>query len=339
MWTIDVFITNQIGDCNRTRFDLRANSEFFHDIRFRGEPYGAWVSSVDGSFNNVRLNFSNTQQARMTRITFDPNANGATVNPTWRDLPAGNRIGEEQLPTPHRAGHQFVGWFTSPGVTGGTRVTSNWIVPNSNQILFARWNAPSRHQAFWFRPAPSGQTTIRMLPLNQVGDHWGGVRPVPMPSTWVPPAREGLRNWNNSSHWSSPRSVFFMETTESVLDCGRHSWVQMNTQVGIRAYGEFHINREWPAPTGSEFDRFVIELNDWQITAGWTRGGTQLWETIESVMAHELGHAVGLIDRPRGSMRDSIMDQDRDRQTISQARPAIVGPNRFDVDGARMLFN
>ena len=65
-------------------------------------------------------------------VTFNPN-NG-TVSPTTRSVRSSSAVGT--LPTPTRAGHTFVGWFTA--VTGGTQVNANTVV-RGNITYFARW--------------------------------------------------------------------------------------------------------------------------------------------------------------------------------------------------------
>jgi len=139
MWFIDVFITNAIGDCARYVLDLRENREFFHNVRFPGEPYGAWVNSYCGSFNNVRLNFFNAQQQAPSQITIHLNANGGSVSPTSiQRTPGTYTMGF--LPTPSReAGWRFVGWYDTPAQTGGNRITNNTRVPNSTTTYWARW--------------------------------------------------------------------------------------------------------------------------------------------------------------------------------------------------------
>jgi len=57
MHGMNVFFTNQIGDDTSVIIDVRAWSEVVHPLRFRGESYGARVSSFHGAFNNIQLRF------------------------------------------------------------------------------------------------------------------------------------------------------------------------------------------------------------------------------------------------------------------------------------------
>ena len=74
-------------------------------------------------------------------VTITLNANGGTVAPTSVTRNIGDSMGE--LPTPTRANHNFVGWYTAQ--TGGTRITEHTIVPDNDVTFFARW-APAQVQ-------------------------------------------------------------------------------------------------------------------------------------------------------------------------------------------------
>lgn len=67
-------------------------------------------------------------------VIFD--ANLGTVTETYRDLNAGDVIG--QLPVPTRANFAFAGWYTDP--VDGTRVKENEIV-ETDMDLYAHWVA------------------------------------------------------------------------------------------------------------------------------------------------------------------------------------------------------
>ena len=75
------------------------------------------------------------QAAAVTyKVTFD--ANGGTVSPSSRYLPAGASVGA--LPTPTQTGYECIGWFTAK--SGGTQVTSSTIVTGS-VTYYAHWRA------------------------------------------------------------------------------------------------------------------------------------------------------------------------------------------------------
>lgn len=68
-------------------------------------------------------------------VTFDPN--GGTVGTTTKVVEYGSAYGD--LPTPHRSGYSFNGWYTSE--TDGSRVTSETIVTDvEDHTLYAHWS-------------------------------------------------------------------------------------------------------------------------------------------------------------------------------------------------------
>ena len=103
---------------------------------------GAWTNR-----NNTPLR-TRTYTFRITRdlppvqnITVTFNAQGGSVSPTSRTIPANTAIGT--LPTPTRTGHTFVGWFTQ--ATGGAQITPQSTF-SQNTTIHARWNAnPINH--------------------------------------------------------------------------------------------------------------------------------------------------------------------------------------------------
>ena len=71
-------------------------------------------------------------------LTFDPNGDGAEVDPTEKRIYFNQPYGD--LPTPTRTGYGFTGWFTE--ATGGTQVTETDVVTVlANQTLYAHWDA------------------------------------------------------------------------------------------------------------------------------------------------------------------------------------------------------
>jgi len=57
MNTLDTYITNDIGDDYGYYYDVYAYREAYHQMRYPGENYGAWIGSFDGSFYNIQLGF------------------------------------------------------------------------------------------------------------------------------------------------------------------------------------------------------------------------------------------------------------------------------------------
>jgi len=143
MSTMDVLITNQIGDCVGSLWDMPPQAIATHTMRFPGEPYGALVSSFQGSFSSVQLrlfadNGNTTPPVNNVTITYS--GNGGTVSPSSASLTPGQPFGT--MPTPTRSGWTFVGWFNTSASTGGTQFTPASNVPASNTTLWARWSQP-----------------------------------------------------------------------------------------------------------------------------------------------------------------------------------------------------
>lgn len=91
-------------------------------------------------YNTVRLyegTFTVSEKGSTTyKVTF--NANGGTVSTTSKTVTKGSTYGT--LPTPTRAGYDFVGWYTK--ADGGTKVTSSTTVSlTGNQTLYAHWKS------------------------------------------------------------------------------------------------------------------------------------------------------------------------------------------------------
>ena len=77
-------------------------------------------------------------------VTFDPNGQGGTVNPTTKSVTFDTTYGT--LPTPTRAGYIFIGWYTDKSV--GTQVLSTTTVKTAgNHSLYAHWQATWATQA------------------------------------------------------------------------------------------------------------------------------------------------------------------------------------------------
>jgi hypothetical protein len=123
MGSIDTHITNAWGDDFITILSIGPWREVRHTIRFRGEPYGARVSSAFGNFNNVQLRFFAVGQAAPSTVTVTLNANGGSVSPTSLTRTPGSTYGSGgSLPTPTRSGRRFIDWFNTSATTGGTRI-------------------------------------------------------------------------------------------------------------------------------------------------------------------------------------------------------------------------
>ncbi|MCL2558865.1 MAG: InlB B-repeat-containing protein [Turicibacter sp.] len=228
------------------------------------------------------------------RITW--NANGGSVNPGTQNRAPGTSIGT--LPTPTRQGRHFIGWFTTANVTGGNRVAANTIVPNSNVTYHARWSDPSRHLSTWTPPTlPHTNITFRFTN----GD-----------ATWLTAMRRGRNSWNNSNV-----PVTFNENSNS------NNTASVVTSDGAY-FGRIVFWYAGGGVVGPTMSQFVITMN--------SRTINNRVNYIESVFAHELGHAVGLIDNPPAAPGNgSLMNSARNRNIV-------VGPTHFDLESVNILY-
>ena len=115
-----------------------------------GYSFQGWATSASGevvysngqnvknltSANGGTVNLYAVWKAISYTLTFDPNGQGGTVNPTTKSVTFDTTYGT--LPTPTRAGYIFIGWYTDKSV--GTQVLSTTTVKTaSNHSLYAHW--------------------------------------------------------------------------------------------------------------------------------------------------------------------------------------------------------
>jgi len=93
----------------------------------------------------------------MHDITFNPNANGATVDPSNGTTGRDGKL--QSLPTPTRFNHTFRGWFTD--ATNGVQVDENTVFA-ADTVVFARWTyddpGPDLPQPLEQTPPPPSPT-------------------------------------------------------------------------------------------------------------------------------------------------------------------------------------
>jgi len=148
----------------------------------------------------MRVNRDMRLYARwMVRIVFD--ASGGYLPDTIWYRVSGSTV---TLPTPRRqgasTGRRFVGWHHTFG--SGGEVANNFVVPNVNTAVSARWvdNTVSyRHHGSWwpYNDVPLGRLLIDDTLLDDFG-------------IWYAATRAGINNWNQSS-----APVRFVDTPSS----------------------------------------------------------------------------------------------------------------------------
>jgi len=249
-------------------------------------------------------------------ISFSPNG-GGPISPTSIPITAGFAIG--QLPDPPRRqgytlGRRFVGWYTRPMLgLPSTRITPDTIAPAHHVEAYARWELNVNTTRHW-----------RELGVWM----WWRSNDVPLPpfvvssdlsDSWLPAMETGMNNWNNLN---TPVNFLPNQATRNTVSAG----VQRYSHLG-----EIESVRIWLPFTE---DRFNITLNsDAIIQFARDRNIDDVYAIVTSVMAHELGHAVGLQDNPLPSNRNgSLMNQGRNRLDVRS-------PTQFDIESVEMIYD
>jgi len=128
----------------------------------------------------------------------------------------------------------------------------------------------------------------------------------------------GMNNWNRLN---TPVTFLPNQSTNNRVNAG----VQRFNYLGL-------INS---VPLGVPFipDRFTISLNSCAIIDYAARHDANLLYTVvASIMAHELGHAVGLQDNPIALNNGSLMNHRRNRTLVQE-------PTQFDIESVRMIYD
>ena len=107
-----------------------------------GYTFLGWSTSSTATSATYTAGGTFTQNANTTlyavwkinTYTITYNANGGSVSPTTQTKNHGSTYGS--MPTPTRANHKFLGWFTA--INGGTQITSSSTV-TGNITLYAHW--------------------------------------------------------------------------------------------------------------------------------------------------------------------------------------------------------
>lgn len=106
-------------------------------------------------------------------VTFDPN--GGYINPSAKSFPAGSLI--EELPTPTRSGHVFLGWSTEKE-SGGMIVTPGSLIMTEDMTLYAVWKS----QTVYFDA--NGGSTPQAAKNVTIGSVYGDL-PIPTRSGYT----------------------------------------------------------------------------------------------------------------------------------------------------------
>jgi len=180
----------------------------------------------------------------------------------------------------------------------------------SDGVWTGQVNNTDRHMCLWWPRAASGNTVITYAASG-------------LNATWDHAIRLGVDSWN-----SSPALVWFdlrTSTTNTILT--RH------TEGHYMGINRMHRSNT-PITNETIMRRSEITLNTTEIQRTANRYRLTIVNVASSIMAHELGHTVGLVDYPRGvRAEDTIMSM---TNTFIN-RNYAPGPRTFDIISFNLL--
>ena len=215
--------------------------------------------------------------------------------------------------------HSPVGWFTDGG--SGSRVTGSTAFQQDTSVHI-RWNVLTRHTTTWHH-SPEIYFNIDMTnDPNQ----------LPLTGLWFSGIIRARDIWNSTD---TPIMVNFSSSSENsikILDRPFHP----EDNIALGTY-EF-ITRDGSNATSSRIELYAPTIMLRIASLGLDNTGAG--DLITGVIAHEIGHALGLLDGedPRanpnthGGFSDaSLMNQNRDRARIHMPQP-------FDIISINWLY-
>ena len=235
------------------------------------------------------------------------------------------------------SGHKQVGWLTFSGSDyflnpsssdrrhdplvphGAMRTGRIAIYDRRHQFSSAgRWQGritgrdPYVHMRAWWPPANSGETVIPIRPWSNAPNNY-----------WTSGMERGLLNWNLSDI-----NVRFVRTEAS-----RNAVIFRDNPTGTYL-GRYY----WTPPivSGGNVIEFNIVMNTATITRRVGNDNERLRNYVTSIFTHELAHAVGLEDNPRGVTRQgSIMNTGSNQRN----RNYVIGLTPFDRASIWALYD
>jgi len=226
-----------------------------------------------------------------------------------------------------RPGYAFAGWMGPNGVLYHPRTILVYNSAVYGTVTFtAQWLPagfpldPPRHMNYWTPPASSGITNIllKMYYIDPSLDY----------NLWMNAMDNGRNAWNNST---------------VPVSFGSNSFTGKQVLAAITTDTEYLGYMQPLQITGTSMTDFYIMLNGATIQNYLANNSSyNLSNVVQSIMAHELAHTIGLRDgeQPQnghhttlGGFSDaSLMNAGRNRNNIRDPRP-------FDIVSASIIYN
>jgi hypothetical protein len=164
---------------------------------------------------------------------------------------------------------------------------------------------------FWWPAAETGTTWIPLQIIVQEG----------LSVEWTTRIASGIQAWNSITETTNV-SFYVSANTDNL--------VTAKPVYTYKWYGLLYASEY----SETSLQGFTITLNTQAFYN--SRNWPDFPGLPTSVMAHELGHAIGLIDDPRndgGMVTDTIMN------STYAVRHEIEQPTSFDIQSVRILYN
>jgi len=286
-----------------------------------GHGFLGWFTAQTGG-SEIRANTSVTNNMTLfarwtpTTITFDSEG-GAPVVPASRPITPGQPLGPLP-PTPRRQGstlgHRFIGWH-APSITHGPAlINENTIAQDRNMFAFASWAWDLSTRYHWRQWGMWLFWRNNNVPLRTYEI------PDGLEVNWFDAMEAGRLNWNNSA---APVHFTANQPGNNRVRVGNFN---------LAVVGDIYFYRL----PGSIIERFTIRFDVPLMEHRADITDTNILHYIESVMAHELGHAVGLTDcfgnSFGGNANASIMNRNRNRSEVR-------GPTAFDIELVERIYD
>jgi hypothetical protein len=141
------------------------------------------------------------------------------------------------------------------------------------------------------------------------------------------------QSWGKDVQWS--KDTYYYLSYDAPIQAAMNSWNNTPTKANIyyKAGTWCDIstrslpNDTWYGAYTRGIGYYTVTLNDYRISQDYSSANKP--KVIQSVMAHEWGHALGLADIPTGTTM--LMGHARDRTSI-------ITPQQDDINGVNAIY-